>query len=77
MRVRRRGGMAHLASLADAMDAVDGLLLNEGVPPRLKEDDCAGARQVEPNAALERHEEHWHRGLMEGSNLGLALVNVL
>ena len=41
------------AHLADAVNAVDGLFLRERVPPRLADDHGRGAREIEPDTALE------------------------
>ena len=49
----------HLGLLADAVQAVDGLLLGRLVPPRLKDIDRVGCCQVQAHTAgLERHQQH-------------------
>ena len=45
---------AHRVPLADAVDAVDRLLLDGGVPPRVEQVDGLRGDQVEPHAALVR-----------------------
>ena len=42
---------AHRVALTDAVDAVDGLLLDGGVPPRVEQVDRLCGDQVEAHAA--------------------------
>ena len=46
------------AGLADAVGAVDGLVFDGGIPPRIEEDDVAGGGEIQAEAAgLQRDEE--------------------